>query len=199
MQKYKADNNLIATMGTLVSDQQLNEMTTQLDAAQNATVEAQARYLRVKHIIDSHQTEAAVSDSLSNTVISGLRTQYADSSKRYRELAQKLAPDHIVMVNLRKSIDEISRLLFEELGRVAESYRNDYEIAATREKALAESVASQQKFAVSTNDARAQLRQLEQKAESYKMVYQSYMQRYQEVITCSPAIGKSCCCTARRM
>ncbi|MGH8612564.1 MAG: Wzz/FepE/Etk N-terminal domain-containing protein [Gammaproteobacteria bacterium] len=55
-----------------------------------------------------------------------------------------------------------------------------YEIAAAREKDLAESLKQQQNISVVANDAQAQLRQLELKAESYKLLYQSYMQRFQE-------------------
>jgi succinoglycan biosynthesis transport protein ExoP len=58
--------------------------------------------------------------------------------------------------------------------------RDDYEVAAAREKALAESLKQQQSITVVANDAQAQLRQLELKAESYKLLYQSYMQRFQE-------------------
>ena len=169
-------------MGRLVTDQQLNEMTTQLSAAQNATAEAQARYLRIKHVIDTHQMDAAVAKSLTSLVSSTLRTQYAEASKRYSELSAKLPADHVVLVNLRKSIDEISKLLFEEFARVADSYKNDYEIAAAREKSLTESLESKQQISVSNNDELAQLRQLEQKAESYRTIYQSYLQRYQEVV-----------------
>jgi polysaccharide biosynthesis transport protein len=96
------------------------------------------------------------------------------------DLERKLGPAHKTVVDLKNTMDELSTLMFQELGRIAETYRNDYEVAAAREKALTENLTRQQGVAVSANDAQAHLRQLEQKAESYKMVYQSFMQHYAE-------------------
>lgn len=179
-QKFRADNNLLATKGTLISEQQFNEMTTQLVAERMTTAQARARYLRIKNIIDSHETESAVAESLNNPVINDLRTKYLDASKRRIDFERKLEPRHIAVVNLKNTMDALSTLLFQELGRIAQTYRNDYEVAAAREKALAESLTKQQSIAVAANDAQVQLRQLEQKAESYKTLYQSYLQLHQE-------------------
>lgn len=180
-QKFKADNNLLSTKGTLISEQQFNEMTTQLVNEQVRTAQAEAQYLRIKKIIDNHETDAAVSESLSDPVINQLRTKYLDAAKKLSDFEErKLDPGHVALITLRNSMAEYTRLLFQELGRVAQSYRNDYEVAAARSKVLADNLARQQRVAVTANDAQAQLRQLEQKAESYKTLYQSYMQRYQE-------------------
>ena len=179
-QKYRADHNLLATKGALISEQQLNEVTSQLVTQRSVTAEAQARYLRIKNIIDTRQTDAAVTESLANPVINELRTKYLDASQRMMDLERKVGPAHITVVELKNTVEVFKTQLFQELGRIAETYRSDYEVAAGREKALADFLARQQTIAVTANDAQAQLRQLEQKAESFKTLYQSYMQRYQE-------------------
>jgi succinoglycan biosynthesis transport protein ExoP len=78
-------------------------------------------------------------------------------------------------------MDELSTLLFQELARVAQSYRSDYEVAAAREKAVTDNLARQQSVAAGANDAQVKLRQLELKAESYKTLYQNFLRRYQEL------------------
>jgi succinoglycan biosynthesis transport protein ExoP len=180
VQKFRADNHLLTTKGILISEQQLNEMTTQLVNEKGATAQARARYLRIRNIIDTHQTESAVTESLGNSVINDLRTKYLDASKRKSDLERKLGPTHIAVVNLNNTMDELNTLLFQELGRIAESYRNDYEVAAAREKVLAENLKQQQSVAVASNEAQVQLRQLEQKADAYKKLYESYFQHYHE-------------------
>ena len=179
-QKFKANHNLLATKGALVSEQQLNEMTSQLVTQLSVTAEAKARYLRIQNIIDTHQTDSAVTESLANPVINELRTKYLDASKRMMELERKVGPAHITVTDLKKTMEDFKRQLFQELGRIAETYRSDYEVAAEREKALAEYLTRQQTIAVTANDAQVQLRQLEQKAESYKTLYQTFLLRYQE-------------------
>jgi succinoglycan biosynthesis transport protein ExoP len=179
-QKFKADNNLLAAKGALITEQQLVETSTQLVTYRAAVSEAQAKYLRIKHIIDNHETDAAVAESLSNVVIGNLRTQYLEAARRYSHLARTLPPGHLALVGLKNTMDETSQLLFEELGRVEQSYRNDYEVALAREKAAIETMSGEQKVAAKANDAQVQLSQLEQKAASYKKLYDTYLERYQE-------------------
>jgi succinoglycan biosynthesis transport protein ExoP len=179
-QKFRADHNLIETKGALVSEQQLNEMTSQLVTQRSVTEEAKARYLRIKNVIDTNQTDSAVTESLANPVISELRTKYLEASKRMLDLQRKLGPNHITVVDLKNTMEEFRAQLFQELARIAETYRSDYEVAATREKALAENLARQQTVAVTANDAQVELRQLEQKADSDQTLYKTFMQRYQE-------------------
>jgi polysaccharide biosynthesis transport protein len=179
-QKFRADNNLLATKGTRISEQQFNEMKTQLVAEATATAQARARYLRIKNIIDSHQTDSSVTEALGDSVINDLRTKYLDASKRKIDLERKLGPAHVAVVDLTNTMAELNMLLFQELGRIVETYRNEYEVAAAKEKSLTENLTRQQSVAVSANDAEAQLRHLDQKAESYKTLYQTFMQRYEE-------------------
>jgi succinoglycan biosynthesis transport protein ExoP len=181
VQKFRADNNLLQASGMLISDQQFHEMTTQLVTAQADTAQAKARYLHLKNIIDAHQTESAVTESLSDSIISELRAKYLDTLNHLKDLevSHKLEPTHAAVVRLKNIMNELSARLFEELGRIADSYRTDYEVAATREKSLTDNVKRQQSVAVTANDAQVQLRQREQKAESYKTLYESYLQRYQ--------------------
>lgn len=180
-QKFRAEHNLVATKGTLIAEQQLNETATQLVNDRAATAQAKARYMRLKNIIETHQTEAAVAESLSSPVINDLRTKYLDNAKRKNELERKLGPDHVAVTNLKNLMNELSTLLFQELGRVAESYRNEYEVAAAREKATAESLERQQAVAIATNDAQVQLHQLEQEADSYKTLYENNLKNYRDL------------------
>ncbi|HXW71853.1 MAG TPA: Wzz/FepE/Etk N-terminal domain-containing protein [Methylocella sp.] len=180
VQKFKAEHDLLSTKGMLTSEQQFNEMMTQLVVIRATTAQAKARYERVKNIIDNHQTEAAVTESLHDPVINELRTKYLDATRRLSELEPKVGHDHITVVDLKGAIAELTRLLFQEFSRVAETYRNDYDVALAHEKALNASLISERSVAVKANDAQVQLRQLEQKAETYKSLYQTFLQRSQE-------------------
>lgn len=180
VQKFKADNDLLTTKAGLVSEQQINEMTTQLVAERAAAAQARIRYLRIKAMIDTNQTDSAVTESLANPVVNELRTKYFDASKRMIHLERKLGSSHVTVIDLKNTMEEYKTLLFQELGRIAETYKADYEVAAAREAAMAENLARQQKVAITANNAQVELRQLEQKAESYKILYDGFLRRYQE-------------------
>jgi len=183
VQKFKADNNLLDAKGTLISEQELNEMASQLIMAQATTEQAKARYQHLKEIIDKHQTDAVVTESLSDPILSALRTKYIDLAARMKKLQSGVTPlsaSHAVIVSLANELETLSERIFEELGRVAETYRADYEVAAARQNAINDDLKRQRTIAVAANDALVQLRQLEEKADSYKSLYQTFLQRYQE-------------------
>ncbi len=181
-QRFKAGNNLLAGKGAPGTWQPLAETPSQLAAYRTAASGEQAKYLRIKHIIDDHQTEAAAAESFASPVIESLRAQYLEVAARYVHLARTLPRGYIVLSSLKNAMDETSRLLFEELGRVEQSYRNDYEVALAREKAAVEtmSMSGEPEIAAKANEAREQLGELEQKAASYKKLYETYSERYQE-------------------
>ena len=179
-QKFKAEHDLLSTKGVLLSEQQLNEMSTQLVTYSAATAQARARYQHIKTIIDAHEPNSAVTESLSDPVIQGLRTKILEASKRKIELQRKLGESHVSVVTFKHAISDLQDQMFQELGRVAAMYKNDYEIAAAREQALVDKLAQQQNTAVTANDAQVQLRQLEQNAENYRSLSQSYSQMYEE-------------------
>jgi succinoglycan biosynthesis transport protein ExoP len=182
VQKFRADHDLLESgKGELNSQQRFSELTTQLVTAQEETARAKAKYQHIKNIIDTHQADAAVDESISDPIITTLRTKYLEYKSKLKdwESYHKLDSNHDAIIHLKNLMAEQSVRLFEELGRIAESYRTDYEVAAARENSLAESLNQQQSIAVTSNDAQVQLRQLEQKAETYKSLYESYLQRYQ--------------------
>jgi len=179
-QKFRSDHNLLSTRGVLITDQQLSELATQLVSDGAATAQAGARYQRIKEIIDKHQTNSAVTEALTNPLINELRTKYLEASKRRFDLQRKLGSSHTAVVTLEHSMDELDAQLFREFGRIAESYKNEYEIAAARERTLYDLLAKQQITAIAANDALVQLRQLEQSAENYRTLSQNYTQLYEE-------------------
>jgi len=144
VQRFKSDNGLVKSgaSGQLVGEQQLGELNSQLVIARGDTARAEARYQRIKSIIDSGQADAAVSEALGNPVIIDLRNKYLKASKTEAELSARLGRSHIQVISLRAEMREYERLIFDELGRIAESYKSEQEISRSREKALEENLSS---------------------------------------------------------
>lgn len=182
VQKFRTANGLVSTGGRLVTDQQLTELNSALIVAQADTAKAQANLDRIQDIIEKGQTDAIVTDVLDSSVSNKLREKYLDASKREAEIADRLGPNHVQAVRLRGEMREYQRLMFEELGRIAESYQSNLDVAKSREKSLMESVAQATGISASANETQVQLRELEREAETYKNLYQTFLQRYQEAI-----------------
>lgn len=183
VQRFRAENDLIATTsGQLVSDQNLQELNSQLISAKAEVSSAEAKYQRIKTIIDNKQTDAIVSDALGSSVITSLRTRYLDASKLQTEIIQRLGPDHVSAKRLSAEMAEYERLIFDELGRIAQSYLSELAVAKARLETLQESVNAATGVTSSANTTLVQLRELERESETYKNLYQTFLQRYQETI-----------------
>jgi succinoglycan biosynthesis transport protein ExoP len=170
------------TAGRLIGEQQLFELNSQLANARGATSEAKARLDRIQQVQKMDVSEGAVADTLKNEVITRLRNQYLDLSAREANISARYGADHAAAANLRDQMEEARRNIRAELGRIAGSYKSDYEIAKTREENLEGALASLVSEGQLTNRDRLGLAELESSAKIYHTLYDNFLQRYMEAI-----------------
>ncbi|MCZ7450144.1 polysaccharide biosynthesis tyrosine autokinase [Agrobacterium rhizogenes] len=183
VQKFRAEHNLITTGNNgLLSDQQLAESNSALILAQSETAKARARVQRIEHILATDDVDAVVTDILDSSVANDLRKKYLESSKIEAEITRRLGSNHIQAVRLRNEMQEYRRLMFQEISRIAQSYKSDLEVSEAKEKSLAESVAKATDISNSASETQVQMRELQREAETYKNMYQTFLQRYQEAM-----------------
>lgn len=179
---FKTANNIIATGKGLINEQQLAEVNSQLIMAHAGTAEAKARLDRLNDIFKQEIPDASVADALKNDTIVKLRGQYVDMASKESIWAMKYGSDHLAAVNLRRQMAEIKKNILDELKRIQESYKSDYDIALTREESIKGSLANVVSESQLTNQAQVQLRELESTAQSYQAMYDNFLQRYMESV-----------------
>src|SRR6516162_6550947 len=188
---YKTKNNIVDTGGTagrLMSEQQLAELNTTLVQARAQTTEQKARLDRIDEIIREEgsdgklATAPAVADVLHNAVITPLRQRYLDYAAREADYSTRYGRNHLAVVNLRNQMREIRKSILDELNRIAETYKSDYEIAKAREDSIRRSLDQIVAESQTMNQAQIVLRQLESAAQSYRSLYDNFLQRYMESV-----------------
>lgn len=179
---FKTANNIVDTGGRLMNEQQLAEVNSQLILAHAATAEARARLDRMNDILKQDIPDANVTDALKNDTIVKLRGQYVDLASKESIWSAKYGREHLAAVNLRTQMAEIKKNIQDELRRIQESYKSDYDIAVTREESIKSSLASVVSESQLTNQAQVQLRELESNAQSYQAMYDNFLQRYMESV-----------------
>jgi polysaccharide biosynthesis transport protein len=181
---YKQKNNIIDTGGRLLNEQQLAELNSALILARAGTAEAKARTDRVQQILQKEnqnskfEDTATVTDSLHDDVITRLRQQYLDISARESDWSTRYGHDHLAAVNLRNQMAEIRRSIDDELRRIAETYKSDYEIAKSREDAVQKGLDDIVSQSNDTNQAQITLRELDSTAQSYRAMADNFLQQY---------------------
>ena len=179
---FKQANNIVDTGGRLMNEQQLAEVNSQLILARASTAEAKARLDRMNDIVKQDIPDASVADALKNDTIVKLRGQYVDMASKESIWSAKYGRDHLAAVNLRTQMAEIKKNITDELKRIQESYKSDYDIAMTREESIKTSLATVVSKSQSTSQAQIQLRELDSNAQSYQAMYDNFLQRYMESV-----------------
>ena len=188
---FKKANNIVDTGGRLIGEQQLAELNSQIVLARAATAESRARLIRITEItrhdvsdIDSviRAPDPAVADALRNEVITKLRNEYLEAANKEAVYSARLGRDHLVVVNLRNQMFESRRAIFDELKRISETFKSDYEIALAREQSIQQSLAEAVAQTQITNQAQIALKDLDSKAQTFRAIHDNFVQRYMEAI-----------------
>ena len=186
---FKKANNIVDTGGRLIGEQQLAELNSQIVVSRASTAEARARLNRISEITKNDITnidnvlrspDPAVADVLHNEVINKLRSEFLETANREAVYSARLGQNHLVVVNLRNELVQIRKSIFDELKRIEETFKSDYQIALAREqsiqKSLAEAVAQNQ----ATNQSQISLKDLDSKAQTFRAIHDTFVQRYME-------------------
>lgn len=185
VEKFRAENGLTSARGELMSEQQLSDLNKQLIIAQADTASASARYNQYKSIVDQGPDNAVKNATVSsaqsdNSVLQDLKTRYLNVGKREQEITQNFGADHPQAVALRNEKEDITHQIYQELQQLTASYRNEYEVARSRETSLRESIEGVVGKNSEANKSLVQLNELTQKATALKTLYESYLGRYEE-------------------
>ena len=180
--EFRQANNIVQADGKLMNEQQVSEVNSQVTLAHAATAEAKARLDRITEIMKQDIPDASLGDALKSEVIIGLRQKYLDLAGRESLWAAKYGPNHLATINLRNQMQELRRNITDEMNKIAGSYKSDYEISVAREEAIKASLTSSVSASQTTDKAQIQLRELESNAQSYRSMYDNFLQRYMEAV-----------------
>ncbi|HUI22622.1 MAG TPA: polysaccharide biosynthesis tyrosine autokinase [Methylocella sp.] len=179
---FRQKHNIVdtGTNGQLMNDQQLSEINGQLILAQAATAEAKARYDRIQEVMKQDVPDASITDALNNQIIVKLRQEYLEAATHVSIWTQKYGADHLSVIAQQTQMRELQHRIKDEMAKIEQSYKSDYEIASAREQSLRKSLDSAVSQTQITNQAQVQLRELESAAQTSKSLHDNFLQRYME-------------------
>ena len=178
--RYRTDNNIIDVgQGGTLANQQLSDAAQQMMKARAETAETKVRLDRVTEIMNSARNgrmpEATVTEINSNPIIARLRSSFVDIQKRENDISSRFGRDHIQALALRNEMRGLQESMINELRRVVETVRSDYEIAVARENGIKTAFEDFVKLSSVTGEAKIPLRELETSAQSYRGLYDSFL------------------------
>src|SRR5262249_37555172 len=177
---YKSQHNIISTGGKPLDEQQVNELNSRLVIARAQTSDADVKFKRYEEILRTNSKtasapDAAAAEVLQSTIINNLRQQYLELSRREADWSIRYGRDHLAVINLRTRIRDIRTSIIEEVGRLADTSRNEFEAAQERQKQLEKQLAQAVAQSRQTNSAELTIRELESRAKSLRSLYDTFL------------------------
>lgn len=178
---YKAKNDFVGSQDMQVSDQQLSASAQRFAVARVQALDAQARYDQIEALRRGVKDSGAIPEALQSATITALRTQYADTRRRYAEMVGDLGPRHPALKNMQRQVDDLRRNIDEEVDRIAQAAKNDLARAREYEQSLGKVLDEQKRNSISLSQSSVQLRELEREVDASRSVYQSFLKRSREI------------------
>jgi polysaccharide biosynthesis transport protein len=198
--ELKTRSNIVSADGKLMDEQQVTALNTRLVVARTHTSDAMTRLNRFESILASNNVDAlslgnldavpganitppdnsstAATPQNNNQIINNLRQQYLDYARREYEYSAKYGNDHLVVVNLRATMKSIRQTILDEVRRLAEIAKSDFEEAKQQQQEIEKQLAQSISQSRNTTSAELSIRELETSAKGYRSLYESFLQRY---------------------
>jgi polysaccharide biosynthesis transport protein len=190
VQDFKsAETIIISPDGKLSNDVELDQLGVALAKARAETSQAKAKLDRISGILqqrsaktDFNIPDPIVTDALNNPVITKLRQQFLDDQNKMSEWSAKYGPNHTAVLNLRTDMLTIQNSIWDEISRIAESYKSEFQIAKSQEEAIDRRMVEVFQKSSATRQSQVKLKELESAATSYRNIYETFLARFTQSV-----------------
>ncbi|KUO55570.1 MAG: hypothetical protein APF80_05415 [Alphaproteobacteria bacterium BRH_c36] len=180
VEAYKAEQNIFASEGQILSEKELARLMEQTVEARNRSAEMRARFERAKELRSSGRSTSAIADVLESHTVRLLKDKLADASRRRAELATRYGERHPEMVKVRAELGDAERQLEGEIASLISNLENEYAEAAAREAELLAGLEGKKREEANRRAANVRLNELEREAETSRQIYQVLLARYKQ-------------------
>ncbi|MEJ2009199.1 MAG: polysaccharide biosynthesis tyrosine autokinase, partial [Acidobacteriota bacterium] len=147
-------------------------------AVSTATADRMLKEAVYKQIKESGTDNPAI---INNSLIMGLKNQYATLESQYLNLSRTFTPDYPKMKNLKSQLDSIRRSIQLEEANLIKSVKSDYESALKREEYLKTALNVQEKKVLNFQGKAAQYLNLKREVDINRKLHNNLLQRLNEV------------------
>lgn len=190
VQDFKSQNNIIIGIdGKLASELELNQLGIALAKARADTSQARAKLDGIQGVLEQRRNTASiditnpvVTDALNSQVVTKLRQQFLEDQSRESEVARRFGADHQTARNLRAEMAALQRAIWDEVARIAESYKSELQITKTQEESIEKRMAEVFEQSAATRQAQVRLRELETAANTYRNIYETFLSRFTQTV-----------------
>lgn len=186
--EYRADKGLLMVGQTdTLNSRQLSDISTELTRVRSERVDAEARALTVRRVLENGQDVESIANVLDSRTIQRLRENEATIRAEIADLSTTLLDGHPRMQALRSQLIDVQRQLRGEARKVLASLENEASVARLRERELTSNLNTIKADSAQAGGEEVQLRALEREAASQRQLLETYLSRFRESASRSQA------------
>ncbi|MDE3177534.1 MAG: lipopolysaccharide biosynthesis protein [Pseudomonadota bacterium] len=178
---YRAANGFVVSSGQLVSDQEINQTTALLSAAQNRAASLKAQLDQLRRDPGAQGTPEAMASG----AMVRLRDRESAIVEKVASASKQLGPLHPEIASLEQSLREVRGLIAKETQRLRQAAEADYARAKDDETALSKKLAGMKVKSLDDDKADVHLRELQRQADAARSIYQAFLLRAKETMEAS--------------
>jgi uncharacterized protein involved in exopolysaccharide biosynthesis len=180
VESYRANKSLVGASGKLVVEEQLVAANNQLAGARSRVTDAKARLDQINSVRGQVSERGALPEAVNSNTLGILRQQLGEAQRRATSLAASLGPQHPEYLAAQSTLRDAQRGVADEIGRIREAARIEFERAQSNEKAALTQLENLKKETLAGSRDAVELRELERELEANRAVYQAFLQRARE-------------------
>jgi len=161
--------------GRSLVSQNLGELTSELAAAQNQRIRAEARWRQAS------SAAALPADMLKDSIINSLRQERAKLQGQYQEQLQVYKPEYPAMKHWAGKVAGSDRQIALELANIRASAKAEYDAAAGQESMLNRQLARLRENTLDLENRSIQYTILKREVDTNRQLYDGLLQRFKEV------------------
>jgi uncharacterized protein involved in exopolysaccharide biosynthesis/Mrp family chromosome partitioning ATPase len=179
LQTFRQKSGLVGAQGTLVAENQLQEMSLRLVQAQARAAEAKSKADKMASLARTGGLQDT-SEALASETMKNLKTALAAARQKEAELFPSLGDNHPTLIEARAQVRALSGQVAAEAGRISGAARAEADIAASQERELERALAELKSGAQVVDAALIDQRELQRDVTSARQIYETFLNRAKE-------------------
>lgn len=181
LQDYMQANGIVTLENRItVTPEKLSELSSQLVRAEARRKELEALYAKVARVENNPRAAETVTAIAADPTLQILRIQIAETEKQVMELTNKFGPKHPVMAKTAGDLSVLQEKRQQEIRRIVQTIRNDYELALTNEQSLRAQLNSTKSETLNLNERFIRYGALKREVDTIRQTYDALMLKLRE-------------------
>ena len=181
LQEYMRAHDIVTLQDKVaITPEKLSEFNTQLMRAETKRKEIESLYNQVLSVTKNLREAETIPAIASEPTVQSLRGQILKAEQNTEELSKKYGKKHPSMIKAEEELRGLQQKREQEIKRVINSIRNEYELAKANESSLRRTLAGTKSEAQSLNEKFIEFGVLTREVETNRQLYDALIKKIKE-------------------